>query len=336
MNRASLFVFSFYLFVGLMLAGCRHQNPPTTPATAVDYDTVQVPDFNADSAYRYVAEQVAFGPRTPGSAAHDRCARYLAAQLQRWCDTVITQPFTATLWNGSSVKGANLIGSLNPTADKRILIAAHWDSRLWADHDSDESRHHSPIDGANDGASGVGVILELARCMAQMPPSVGVDFLLFDVEDQGTPDWAEQRDNDSWCKGSQYWARNPHQPCYSALYGILYDMVGTANPRFTQEEISRQFAPTTLDKVWSVAQALGYEKVFLNLKTDPILDDHFYVNQLAGIPMIDIVQNSVGHSFFPHWHTTADNMEAIDATTLKMVGDVTLKTLYGDYPHSGE
>lgn len=315
----------------LLLAGCKNNKEVRPSPKTIDYSQVTIPDFSADSAYRYVAEQVAFGPRTPGSVGHDRCARYLTSQLCRWCDTVVTQPFNATLWNGTIVKGQNIIGSLNATADKRILIAAHWDSRLWADHDSDENFHHSPIDGANDGASGVAAILELARIMSQMPPAVGIDFILFDVEDQGTPDWAEQRDNDSWCKGSQYWAQHPHQPCYRALYGILYDMVGTTNPRFTQEEISLQFAPSTLNKVWAVAQALGYDNIFLNQKTDPILDDHFYVNQLAQIPTIDIVQNSKGHNFFPHWHTTADNLDAIDSTTLRIVGTVTLKTIYGDY-----
>ena len=330
--RHQFSVFSFYLLVCLLLlAGCKHNNKPAAITAAVDYTQVAVPAFNADSAYRYVAEQVAFGPRTPGSASHARCATYLTNKLGQWCDTVITQPFTTVLWDGRTVKGSNIIGSLNTAASKRILIAAHWDSRLWADHDADETQHHSPIDGANDGASGVGVILELARCMAQMPPSVGIDFILFDVEDQGTPEWTSSHDNDTWCKGSQYWARNPHLPCYSALYGILFDMVGTQNPRFTKEEISVQFAPTTLNKVWEVAHALGYGNVFVNRNTDAILDDHYYVNQLAGIPTIDIVQNSEGHNFFPHWHTTNDNIDCIDATTLRTVGLVTLKTLYADY-----
>ena len=329
-------LFSFYFLVftfPAFLAGCHH-NEGGSPATeTTDYSQVAIPAFNADSAYRYVAEQVAFGPRTPGSASHTQCGAYLTHRLGSWCDTVVVQPFTTVLWDGITVKGTNIIGSLNTAATKRILIAAHWDSRMWADHDSDESHHHSPIDGANDGASGVGVILELARCMAQMPPSVGVDFILFDVEDQGTPDWAETRDNDTWCKGSQYWAQHPHQPCYSALYGILFDMVGTQNPRFTKEEISAQYAPTTLDKVWEVAHALGYGNVFVNQKTDPILDDHYYVNQMAGIPTIDIVQNSEGHNFFAHWHTQADNIDCIDSTTLRIVGTVTLKTLYADYPN---
>jgi len=321
---------------GLLISvclGCRHDAHNGHPATkAIDYSAVDTPGFNADSAYHYVAQQVAFGPRTPGSDSHRRCAEYLTATLQRWCDTVVVQPFTTTLWDGRTVKGRNIIASLNKDLGKRILLAAHWDSRLWADHDSDDRQHRQPIDGANDGASGVGVILELARCMSQAPPSIGIDFILFDVEDQGSPEWADAHDSDTWCKGSQYWAQHPHQPYYSALYGILYDMVGTPKPRFTQEEISRQFASTTLNKVWDVASALGYGNIFLNQKTEPILDDHYYINRMANIPTIDIVQNSEGYSFFPHWHTTSDNLDCIDSTTLKIVGSVTLKTIYGDYP----
>lgn len=330
-HRHGLLAFSFYFLLSTLLVGCHRNSPTPNPAT-IDYTQVAVPDFNADSAYRYVERQVAFGPRVPGSASHKECAAYLVSTLRRHCDTVMTQSFGATLWDGREVKGQNIIASFRPDSQKRILIAAHWDSRQWADHDSDDSRHHTPIDGANDGASGVGVILELARCMSQQQPSIGIDFILFDLEDQGTPEWSTSHDAESWCKGAQYWARNPHQPCYTALYGILFDMVGTAQPRFTHEEISRKYASTTLDKVWSVARALGYGSSFPDLKTDPILDDHYYVNHLAGIPTIDIVQNSVEGNFFPHWHTTSDNIDCIETTTLKMVGTVVLKTIYGDYP----
>lgn len=316
----------------LLLASCGDKQPQGT-TTEKPKKTVVIPSFNADSAYQFVAKQTSFGPRVPETQAHADCAEWLAAKLNEYADTVIVQDFRARLFNGKGIDGQNIVGVFHPEAKKRIVLCAHWDSRPYADHDPDEANIHTPIDGANDGASGVGVILELARCMAQMPPSVGVDFILFDVEDQGTPDWAETRDNDTWCKGSQYWAQHPHQPCYSALYGILFDMVGTQNPRFTKEDISAQYAPTTLDKVWEVAHALGYGNVFVNQKTDPILDDHYYVNQLAGIPTIDIVQNSEGHNFFAHWHTQADNIDCIDSTTLRIVGTVTLKTLYADYPN---
>lgn len=299
---------------------------------ATDYTQVAVPLFCADSAYRYTAEQMAFGNRVPGTAAWQRCGDYLASQMRRWCDTVVVQDFRAGLWDGSTVPGRNIIASLQPRAAKRVMLAAHWDSRRWADHDGNPDLLRSPVPGANDGAAGVAMLMEMARTMSTMPPDVGVDFIFFDVEDQGVADWSEVYDEHSWCKGSQYWAANRHQPFYTAVYGILFDMVGTAEPRFTKELVSRQYAPGLVDKLWDVAAALGYGGIFVNQKTDPILDDHVYVNQLAGIPMVDIVQNSVGTSFFRHWHTTTDDMDHVDRETLRVVATVTMKTIYGDYP----
>lgn len=317
----------------LLLAGCKHNPQPVPAESSVDYSQVAVPAFSGDSAYALVSAQLAFGPRIPGSKAASDCAAMLAAQLRRWCDTVVLQPFSATLWDASRAKGTNIIGSINPTAQKRILLAAHWDSRLWADHDPDEALQQKPVPGANDGASGSAVILEMARVMSQMPPSVGVDFILFDLEDQGQPEWADGYTDNTWCLGSQHWAENPHKPFYTAVYGVLFDMVGTAEgPRFTKEQVSRTYAPGLTDKLWSAAAALGYGSMFVNTKTDPILDDHLYVNQIIGIPMVDIVQNSANTSFFTHWHTTTDNLDAISPRTLEAVATVVMKTIYADYP----
>lgn len=316
-----------------MLAGCKHKQPAVQDTHVVDYAQVAVPAFSADSAYRYAAEQLAFGNRIPGSKAWQQCADYLARKMGQWCDTVVVQQFSATLWDGSRVPGRNIIASLNPQAGKRVLLAAHWDSRQWADHDPDDSRHEQPVPGANDGASGVAALMEMARTMSAMPPSVGIDFIFFDVEDQGIPEWSDVYDDNTWCKGSQHWAQNRHVPYYTAVYGVLFDMVGTAEPRFTKEQVSRYYAPGLTDKLWSAAAALGYSQIFVNLNTDPILDDHLYVNQIAGIPMVDIVQNSPNVSFFQHWHTTTDDLDAVDAESLKIVATVTMKTIYGDYPH---
>lgn len=316
----------------LTLAGCKHNPTPAPQSAGVDYTQVATPEFSADSAYAYVEAQLAFGHRTPGSRGWQQCGDYLVQKMRQWCDTVIEQPFNATLWDGSTVPGRNIIASLNPQAERRLLLGAHWDSRLWADHDRDKGKQRQPVPGANDGASGVAVLMEMARVMSQMPPSVGVDFIFFDVEDQGVPSWADEHDEDAWCKGSQHWARNRHVPYYTAVYGILLDMVGTHQPRFTKEEVSRTFAPGLTDKIWSVAAALGHGNIFLSKNTDPILDDHFYVNRLAGIPMVDIVQNNPSGSFFEHWHTTQDDLQSVSAETLRLVGTVVLKTLYGDYP----
>lgn len=316
----------------LMLAGCKTKQEPRPSATTTDYTQVAIPDFCADSAYRFTEEQLAFGNRIPGTKAWEQCAAYLEQQMGRWCDTVIVQPFKATLWDNSVVPGRNIIASLRPQAERRVLLAAHWDSRQWADHDPDDNRQRQPVPGANDGASGVATLMEMARVMSQMPPSVGVDFIFFDVEDQGVPEWSENYDEHSWCKGSQYWAGNRHIPYYTAVYGVLFDMIGTPEPRFTQERISCLYAPGLTDKLWGAAAAMGYGHIFVTQKTDAILDDHLYVNQIAGIPMVDIVQNSPGISFFRHWHTTTDDLQSVNRDALRTVALVTLKTLYGDYP----
>ena len=334
-SRLSTFHFPFsVLFLLLLLAGCK-QSGPEAPAEAkgVDYTRVEVPTFSADSAYAYVEAQLAFGNRIPGSKGWQQCAEWLTGRMARWCDTVVVQDFQATLWNQSTVPGKNIVASLNPAAEKRILLAAHWDSRSWADHDPDSDLHRSPVPGANDGASGVAVLMEMARAMSQMPPEgVGVDFLFFDVEDQGAPEWSEVYDEDTWCKGSQHWVRQRHVPFYTAVYGILFDMVGTQQPRFTKEQISRNYAPGLVAKLWGAAKALGYGDIFVDQNTDPILDDHYYVNRLSGIPMVDIVQNSGTTSFFQHWHTTTDDLDAVSAESLRLVAEVTMKVLYGDYP----
>ena len=320
-----------------MLAGCKNNgSKPAPAATGIDYTQVAVPAFSADSAYALVERQLSFGNRTPGSKGWEQCAAWLEQQLRRHCDTVIVQPFKATLWNGQSVPGRNIIGSLNPTAQKRVLLAAHWDSRLWADHDPDDANHRNPVPGANDGASGAAVLLEMARAMSQMPPSVGVDFIFFDVEDQGQPEWADTYEDNTWCKGSQHWAKNPHRMFYLADYGILYDMVGTSEPRYTKEEISMNFAQGLMNKMWSCASYLGYGNIFVDELSGAILDDHLYVNQILRVPMIDIVQNSPSCSFYTHWHTVKDDLDAVDRNTLKTVATVSLKVIYSDFPPKTE
>ncbi|MBR1549621.1 MAG: M28 family peptidase [Bacteroidales bacterium] len=318
----------------LLTTGCK-QKAPETPADVhgVDYTQVEVPAFSADSAYAYVEAQLAFGNRIPGSKGWQQCAQWLASRMARWCDTVTVQDFQATLWDQSTVPGKNIVASLRPGLEKRILLAAHWDSRSWADHDPDDDLHHSPVPGANDGASGVALLMEMARVMSQkVPEGVGVDFLFFDVEDQGAPEWSDVYDEDTWCKGSQHWVRQRHVPFYTAVYGILFDMVGTQHPRFTREQISRNYAPGLVGKLWDAAKVLGYGDIFVDLNTDPILDDHYYVNRLSGIPMVDIVQNSGTTSFFEHWHTTTDDLQAVSAESLRIVAEVTMKVIYGDYP----
>ena len=301
---------------------------PSAPST--DYTKVAIPEFSADSAYAYVEKQLSFGNRIPGSKGWERCAEWLTAQMSRFCDTVIVQDFRAVLWAGSAVPGKNIIAQLNPQAERRILLAAHWDSRKWADHDPSVDNHMKPVPGANDGASGVAALMEMARIMGTMPPSVGVDFIFFDVEDQGT-NGGNYRD---WCLGSQHWASHRHNPnaAYAYIYGVLFDMVGTHNPRFTKEGYSYHNARQLTDKLWSAAASLGYSNIFVNQVTDDILDDHYFVSNDAGIHMVDIVQNDGDKSFFEHWHTVSDDINSINKEALGIVATVTLKTLYADFP----
>lgn len=327
--RKFLFLITVALFC---LASCRQDNKSTVATPTIDYTQVQHPQFNTDSAYAYLQTQLQFGYRVPGSRAQKECADYLAGMLSRWCDTVIQQPFNTKLWDGTTVQGRNIIASLNPQNDRRILLGAHWDSRMWADHDPDPDNHRKPIPGANDGASGVATLMEIARVVASQRPDVGIDIILFDVEDQGIPDWADEYKDNTWCLGSQYWAQHPHTPFYTAQYGILLDMVGSQQPRFTKEEVSRNYAPGLTNKIWQVAAALGHGKIFVDQNTDPILDDHMYVNQMAKIPMVDIVQNSPHCSFVETWHTLSDDLEHIDPNSLKVVADVVLTLLYAENP----
>lgn len=294
----------------------------------------QSPDFNADSAYLYVAEQCQFGPRVMNSAAHDSCATYIANKFRQYGATVTNQDATATLYDGTEVGMRNIIASFGMDKPARIIICSHWDSRPWADHDPDAQYHHSPIDGANDGASGVGVLIEIARQIQKAEPQVGVDLICFDAEDCGTPEWDDSGmpDAHTWCLGSQYWAAHRHTDGYSARYGILLDMVGGNNCVFEKETMSMYYAPSIVDKVWAKAQRLGYTDLFSNSQGTGVTDDHIQVNQ-SGIPCIDIIaRDKNSNTFCTTWHTMADNISNINKQTLKAVGQTVLEVIYTEQP----
>ena len=301
--------------------------PSTTDTTATDTaaQNVAVPDFNRDSALMFVSKQVDFGPRRPNSTGHVACKKWLVAQLKGYGAEVIEQNFDAKAYTGEVLKSTNIIGQFNPAATRRIILAAHWDTRHIADQDADPANKKKPILGADDGGSGVGVLLEVARQMQIKQPDLGVDIILFDAEDFGNDGG---NDASSWCLGSQYWAHNPHKPGYHAMYGILLDMVGGAGAHFGKEAVSVQFASTTLDMVWKVGRGLGYDTYFTNDMLSGITDDHLAVNEVAHIPMIDIINRPDGQGFPAHWHTQNDNIKAIDQNTLKAVGQTLLAVIY--------
>ena len=319
------------------MASCDETKPTDPNANNETKKAVTIPSFNADSAYQFVAKQTAFGPRVPETEAHAACAEWLTAKLGEYADTVIVQDFRAKLFNGKGIDGQNIVGVFHPEAKKRIVLCAHWDSRPYADHDPDEANIHTPIDGANDGASGVGVLLECARLFkAQpLPERLGVDIILYDLEDYGPHvDEAEKyydKDVNYWALGSQYWAKHPHVYGYRAYYGILLDMVGGPNPNFPKEYYSQGYAATVSNKVWRKAYDLGYRTFFNNELGTAISDDHIPMNEIANIPTIDIIdlQPESSNECFPEvWHTLDDNLENIDRTTLGIVGNVLLNVVY--------
>jgi len=327
-NKLNILII-FALILGF--CSCKKSTPETQSAI-IDYTKIEIPVFNADSAYAYVKAQCDFGPRTPMSKASQLCGDYLINFMSQFADTVYVQNFSSKLWDGTNVEGRNIVAVFNPDASERVVLAAHWDSRTWADEDPNEENHKKAIDGANDGASGVGVLMEIARVFRQKPNTQGIDIVFFDLEDQGTPSWAESdvEDQTDWCLGSQHWSTNPHYPFYTANYGILLDMVGFKNLRFTKEGLSMHYASSIMNKVWDIAASKGYSNIFINEKTYPIMDDHHWVNLNARIPMIDIVQNDINYSFFPFWHTMQDNMSNISKESLKIVGDVCLTTIFSN------
>ncbi len=316
--------------------------------------TTTAASFSADSAYRYVQTQVDFGPRVPGSDEHYHCAQWLKSELTRHGATVSIQQGQLPNYAGEQQPIYNIIGQFNPEKRNRILLCAHWDTRPWADQEELSTTHVSPlyggtkgglpIPGANDGASGVGVLLEIARQLGIMQTTKGIDIVFFDAEDMGTPEFYTGKEREhTWCLGSQLWAqrlmsdeesgmRTPHsapRTSHSYQYGILLDMVGAPDAIFPKEYYSMQYASNYVEKVWRTAEALGYGQYFRQDKTYPITDDHYYVNTIAGIPCIDIINynpNSLT-GFAPWWHTHSDDMRNISPQTLSAVGTVVLTTI---------
>jgi glutaminyl-peptide cyclotransferase len=317
------------LFIGVFAVSCRNETKEQT-ITMVQQQSaakrVAAPFFNSDSAFSFVQAQVDFGPRIPGTPAHSRCADYLTAKLKSYGFEVILQKGTVQTYDGKKFSLKNIIGSYKPELKSRILVCSHWDTRPWADEDEKDA--NKPFDGANDGASGVGTGLELARQIQLLPPAIGVDIIFFDLEDYGE---TGGDDETSWCLGSQYWSKNLHTPDYYANFGILLDMVGGVHAVFSKEEGSVNNASAIVDKIWKTANSIGYGPYFSPQTREYVgTDDHLYVNQ-AGIPCVDIIPfDEPTKGFGDFHHTHKDNMSIIDKTTLKAVGQTLLEVLYNE------
>lgn len=286
----------------------------------------EVPAFNSDSAYAFIDRQVSFGPRHPNSDGHRQTKEYLLSKLRSYAGdrSVFAQEFTEEGYEGDTLELTNVIAAFNPQAGDRIMLCAHWDTRPRADEDSADT--DVPILGADDGGSGVGVLLELARMMSRELPEIGVDIVLFDGEDYG-----KKGSLDKYFLGSRYWANNPPVQNYSPRFGILLDMVGGVNAQFPKERYSMRYAPALVNEIWSIAEEKNYDGYFLDEPGHAISDDHVVINRILNIPTIDIIRHrpdTENITFAPYWHTRHDNMDIISRETLQAVGDVLAELIY--------
>ena len=319
-----------YIFIALLcFAACGNSKKTVAEAVAVG------PEFSADSAYVYCAAQCDFGPRLMNSEAHDLCGDWIEAKFRHFGMAVSRQETVVTGYDGTRLNCRNIIASFRPGSKERILLCAHWDSRPWADNDPDSANWRKPVMGANDGASGVAVMLEIARLLQRADSiNVGVDFVCFDAEDWGIPQWSDaETDGDTWALGAKYWSEKAHSAGYKARFGILLDMVGGAGAVFHREAVSQQYASTIVEKVWAAAKVAGYSSFFPDADGGMITDDHVPVNEKANIPTIDIIPfyaNCEQSSFGPTWHTVNDTMENIDRNTLKAVGQTVIQMLFSE------
>lgn len=285
-----------------------------------------VPEFSSDTAYSFIKTQVDFGPRVPNTYGHVKTREFLETKLKKYAGkgSVFSQEFSEEGY-GEVLEMANIIAAFNTTSTDRIMLSAHWDTRPRADEDT--ARTSEYIAGADDGGSGVGVLLELARIFSENPPPIGIDIVLFDGEDYGT-----QGDLKKYFLGSRYWSKNPPVPGYNPRFGILLDMVGAERAVFPKESYSMSYAPNLVDELWRIAAQKGYSEVFLNEKGAGVLDDHYIIYGNTKIPTIDIINHSVGPDgnikFAPHWHTHQDDLPIIDKNTLQAIGDVLLELIY--------
>ena len=324
------------LLIVALIAGAAFNFLPSNKAEVSETEEIEKvqpvgPNFNADSAYIYLQEQCDFGPRTMNSTAHDKCEKWIIQKFEQYGCKVTTQKATLNGYDGTPLRSTNIMASYNPKATTRIMFCAHWDCRPWADNDPDSTNWHKPIVAANDAASGVGVMIELARILKGSGLELGVDFICFDAEDYGTPQWFEGEDpGDTWALGAQYFANNLPEG-YAPRYGILLDMVGGVGAKFYREGMSMQYAPAIVKKVWNAARQVGYGSYFPKDDGGMITDDHIPVNQTANIPCIDVIPyypDCAQSSFGPTWHTIADNMDNIDKNTLKAVGQTMVQVLF--------
>jgi len=306
------------LVLGLALLGACGKKPDATPGAA---HPVVTTEFDGAAALKYAAAQVAFGPRVPGSDGHRKAGDWIVAQMKQRGATVVEQTWTHTTKGGRKLPLRNILARFNPQATQRVLYLTHWDTRPGADQDPDPANQLTPIDGANDAASGVGLFVALADALQQKPSALGVDLLFVDGEDYGDfgPPLVDV------LLGSTYFAAHLPDAGYKPLFGVLFDMIGDADLRILQEDNSAQRAPDVVQRVWSKAAEMGYGATFVSRSAGAITDDHLPLLD-AGLKVIDVIDLDYGPGNSYH-HTLQDTMDKISARSLKIVGDVALALL---------
>ena len=319
MNKTLLFL----LIVGFLVVSCKEE------VTSVPPPKLIVPVFNVDTAYAFIEKQLSFGPRVPGTDAQIVCKDWIKSKMNSYGAKVIEQSYSATIFNGEEKPGYNIMAQFNPTATKRVLLAAHWDTRMVADKDVDVSKRKEAIDGADDGASGTAALMEIGRLLKkEQMKNVGVDLLFFDLEDQGVLD-GEEEEVSTYALGSLYWSENVVPSGYRADFGILLDMIAAKGAVFGKEGYSMKYAGQYVDKIWDVAKKMGKSHLFQDFDAGGIGDDHVNVIK-AGIPMVDIINRpmKIKHGFGHYHHTHKDDISIIDKSNLKSVGQVVTTVIY--------
>jgi Iap family predicted aminopeptidase len=276
--------------------------------------------FDEQRAFRNLLQQTRFGPREPGSPGHARCLKHLREELNKYSDIVNLQSFSFSVPGWKTVQLTNIVASVNARATTRIFVSAHWDTRPWADQDPDPKNRALPIPGANDGASGVAVILELARCLKQAPPAIGVDLVLFDGEDVGKSGFPE-----TFSVGSRHLARNRPQG-FTPLFGVNIDMIGDRNLDIYREQNSERLAPQVQSLVFSTARRLNLSQ-FIDTPGSEITDDHLPMNEI-GIPTVDLIDFRYPDESNKYWHTMADTPDKCSPESLAAVGRLLLEIIY--------
>jgi glutaminyl-peptide cyclotransferase len=311
--------FPFSILLSVLLAGTP-ASPEFLHSSSKQQAKTQQRGFDAAKAYAALVKQTQFGSREPGSPGHERCLKYLQEELGKYADIVLPQSFSYSVPNWKRAQLTNLMASFNVRSTNRMFISAHWDTRPWADQDPEKKNRTKPIIGANDGASGVAVILEIARVLRQVPPSIGVDLVLFDGEDLGKSGVGE-----SFSVGAEHFAKN--RPAgFAPRFGINIDMIGDKNLEIEREQNSEKLAPEIQSLVFSTARRLMLSG-FIDRPGHEISDDHLPMNG-AGIPTVDLIDFNYPDGSNRFWHTLADTPDKCSAESLGAVGTLLLEIIY--------